>query len=79
MSPLMRSFAGMAVRASMLLLGATGVDLAPDDRDSVMQAVEMVVNGLLIAVPLLWSAYQKWDQQEKLKSAELTAELAQLR
>lgn len=76
---LLKTFAGVAVRAFMLLLGAHGVELAPDDKDSLLRGLEIVINGLLIAVPILWSLAQKWWAHQRIQSAELSAELAQRR
>lgn len=72
MSPLLKALSGTLVRALMLFAGANGMDIGDEQ-------AETVVNGLLIAIPLIWSAYQKWSANEKIESAELQAELAERR
>lgn len=79
MNPLYKAWAGMIVRMLMLLLGAHGVELTPDDKDTLLRSIEMAINGALVAVPLLWSAYQKWRAHDLIQSAQLQAELAQRR
>lgn len=60
----------MLVRSLMLVIGATGVELSPDDKNDLMRALEMSINGALIAIPLLWSAYQKWRAHQLIQDAK---------
>jgi len=63
MNPMNQAIAAAAVRWLMVLAGANGVELGNDQAES-------IVNGLLMAVPLVWGIYQKWRTEQKIKDAK---------
>lgn len=73
MNPLYKAWAGMLVRMFLLVLGAHGVELTPDDKDTLLRSAEMAINGLLIAVPLIWSAWQKYRAHDQIQTAQAEA------
>lgn len=69
MSPLLKALSGSAVRWLMVVAGMYGVDLPAEN-------AETLVNAALVAVPLLWSAYQKWRTHDRIQTAEMQVKLA---
>ena len=63
MNPLVKALGAAAVRWLMAIAGAHGVELGNDQ-------AEQIVNAALIAVPLIWSAYQKWRTSDTIKDAK---------
>ena len=63
MNPLLKAFTGTAVRALMLIAGASGVELGNEQADT-------LVNAVLIVVPILLSLYQKWRAHRTIEDAK---------
>lgn len=73
MNPLTKSLVGAFVRALMLIAGAAGVDIAPADADALWNGVEMIINGGLIVVPIIWTVVQKILTHRKIQDVQATA------
>lgn len=63
MNPVLKAIGAAAVRWLMIFAGAHGVELGSDQ-------AEPIVNGLLLAIPLAWSFYQKWRAHQQIESAK---------
>lgn len=64
MSGLLPAITGGAVRALVPFLAAKGIDLDNDQ-------AEQIVQGLIVALTVAWSAWRKVEADAKLKDARL--------
>lgn len=76
MNPFLKAAIGSTIRWGMVLLGMHGVDVSADDSDTFMQALEAIGNGAMIALPLLWSWYQKYRTHQRIETDEQLLNMA---
>lgn len=65
MNPMVKAMAAAGVRWLMAIAGAHGVELGNDQ-------AETLVNAVLVAVPIVWSVYQKFRVDKKIKKVAET-------
>lgn len=63
MNPVRKALLAAFVRWLMVFVGAHGVEFGDHDR-------EQLVDALLVIIPLIWSAYHKWDTHETIEDAK---------